>query len=157
MDKRALAKTIQKSIQASTGRAVTLAEVSEVLGAYHDLVFEQLVQGEEFKLGRIGKLIPTHHPGQPGYWTGDMKYIPASAPYMSVRVRLFDSIKKEVRMTKDNDQDTGMEKLGVSTQLEEDGVKLGNDPKYCPICRRPVEVQGGQFVCPEHGTAPFER
>jgi len=51
----------------------------------------------------------------------------------------------------------GMEKHGnVQTPLDELEKSASGKP-LCPICGAECEVHGQVVICPNHGTAPFEK
>lgn len=132
---------VQRRTQVHTGKRLDSKTVRAILDLYHGYLQEELAEGRSINIYGVCSVFPG----------------PEKAPWR-VRVReaaeLERMLKQEKKVTK-----KGMEKYGVSTQPQtEDGEKIASEePKYCPICRSPVEVRDGQYFCPQHGTAPFER
>jgi rubrerythrin len=50
-----------------------------------------------------------------------------------------------------------MEKYGVDEQKDEEQEKKATDVKKCPVCGADVGLHGNVRVCPNCGTAPYER
>lgn len=51
-----------------------------------------------------------------------------------------------------------MEKYGVDENTPTDGEKRAKtaQPITCPICGQEAQVEGSVYLCPKHGSAPWE-
>jgi len=61
----------------------------------------------------------------------------------------------------DKPDEEGMSKFGVDETLPEEKLAFmqydeqGN--ATCPLCKQKAERHGSVFICPTHGTEPFEK
>lgn len=49
-----------------------------------------------------------------------------------------------------------MEKYGVKEISAIDKKQANTQDSHCPWCKKPLKVHGDVYLCPEHGSKPFE-
>lgn len=50
-----------------------------------------------------------------------------------------------------------MDKYGVDQNKKPVNEKQAHTPTLCPLCNKPLRKEGNVYLCPEHGSKPFEK
>lgn len=140
-------------VQSKLGRADLDEElVGAVIQEYVRTLRERILDGRCITIPTIGRIEVRRLPGQKGR--------PYRFRAKGVFAKGLSKDLKENEMSKEREENGGMEKLGVHTvphPQEETDAKTAGAMYRCIICQRPTLLVEGQRKCSVHGTAGSER